>query len=453
MSKCCRLVKIIIKTSQDTSLMVFRPVRKIMSPLSNRFGRDVLWNVGSLAVLGVSGIVINCVIMVFAGIEALGIFNQVFAFFIVASQFAVGGLQTSALKHCSYVQDDPAECEKIASSAMMLTAALSGVVCLVLFYASPFAGRVLQSPQVALGIRFAVPGLFLFALNKVMLMVLNGMRNMRAFAVFQALRYIFIMLGATGILILGYPGSHLALSLTIAETALFAGLFAYINIKLFVFKFSLAKDMRDWFARHISFGTRGFMSGALVELNTRVDVLMLGIFMSDAFVGIYSFASTFAEGFAMLNSVLRQNTDPVIGKYFASGAKEKIQQTSKRIRKLFFPLMFVGGGILVAMFPMIIKLFSSDPDMWMGWGVFAILVSGTVIASGYRPFMGIILLGGRPGTYTLLLGASVLGNVALNVLLIPLLGIYGAATATAAIYVVEAIAVVILSRRLFNVSL
>lgn len=424
-----------------------------MSPLSNRFGRDVLWNVGSLAVLGVSGIVINCVIMVFAGIEALGIFNQVFAFFIVASQFAVGGLQTSALKHCSYVQDDLDECAKIASSAMMLTAVLSGVVCMALFYASPLAGRILQSPPVALGIKFAIPGLFLFALNKVMLMVLNGMRNMRAFAVFQALRYIFIMLSATAIIMLGYPGSHLALSLTIAELILFVGLFAYINIRLFVFKFSLAKDMRNWFARHISFGARGFMSGALVELNTRVDVLMLGVFMSDALVGIYSFASTFAEGFAMLNSVLRQNLDPVIGKYFAFGAKEKIQQASKRIRKTFLPLMLVGGCILVAVFPAIIKILSSGPDMWMSWGVFAILVSGTAFASGYRPFMGIILLGGRPGTYTILLGASVLGNIALNALLIPFLGIYGAATATAAIYVAEAIATVLLSRRLFNIFL
>lgn len=40
-------------------------------------------------------------------------------------------------------------------------------------------------------------------------MVLNGLRNMRAFAVFQALRYALILAGAVVIMLLGYPGSHL----------------------------------------------------------------------------------------------------------------------------------------------------------------------------------------------------------------------------------------------------
>ena len=418
-----------------------------------RFNRDVLWNVGSLAVLGASGIVINCLILAFADSDALGVFNQVFAFFIVATQFAVGGLQTSALKHCSYVQDDCKACSVIASSAMMLTSVFAIITSAAFYFASPLIGKILQSPAVGLGVKFITPGMFLFALNKVMLMVLNGMRNMRAFAVFQALRYIFITAGIVIIIMMGLPASHLALALTGAEAALFLCLSSYITIRLFRFRFSFSKEMREWFYRHASFGLRGFMSGALVEMNTRVDVLMLGVFMSDAVVGVYSFASTFAEGFAMLNSVVRQNVDPIIGQHFASGEKEEISIAAKKIRRKFMPAMMGLALASSAVFPVIIKVISSDGELWACWGVFAILVFGTAMASGFRPFTGIIMQGGRPGTYTLILGASVFGNAALNFALIPILGIFGAATATAMTYLIEAWAVLVLAKKLFNVRL
>ena len=50
---------------------------------------------------------------------------------------------------------------------------------------------------------------------------------------------------------------------------------------------------------------------------------MLGYFMSDTIVGIYSFASTFAEGFAQLSTVIRQNVDPIVGKCFAEDNERK----------------------------------------------------------------------------------------------------------------------------------
>ena len=421
-------------------------------PLS-RFKRDVLWNVGSLAVLGISGITINCVILAYQGPEALGVFNQVFAFHIIMSQIAVGGLQFSVLKHCSYEQDNLSQCAEIACSALMLVGTAGILVCLTLFSLRDIIGRILESPAVALGLALAVPGLAFFSLNKVLLMVLNGLRNMRAFAVFQALRYALILAGVVVIMLLGYPGSHLPLSLTIAELILFCMMMLYINIMLFRMRFSLSSEMRNWFRRHISFGSRGFLSGVLIEMNTRVDVLMLGYFMSDKIVGIYSFASTFAEGFAQLSTVIRQNVDPIVGKCFAEGNKEKIRGIAQKIRRTFYPIMTILGIALVAGFPIIVWLIASNGENWQSWGVFAILVTGIVLASGYRPFIGILLQGGKPGAFTILIACTVLVNVILNSYLIPLLGVYGAAVATAAVYILEAFTIIILAKKLFDIRL
>ncbi len=421
--------------------------------LKHRFTRDVIWNIGSLAILGLGGILINTIVMACRGPQALGIFNQVFAFYIVISQIAVGGLQFSVLKHCSYNQDNFNECAAIASSALLLVAFAGIVICAILYGLSGIIGKILDSSYVALGLKYAIPGLFFFALNKVMLMILNGLRSMRAFAVFQSLRYILIMACISVLIILGYPGSHLPLSLTFAELILFMMLTLYINIYLFHFRFSLSSEIQKWFRRHISFGGRGFLSGILAEMNTRVDVLMLGYFMSDTIVGIYSFASTFAEGFAQIPNVIRQNVDPIAGKYFLAGKREKLSEIAKKIRHTFYPLMSVAGCVLVAVFPFIIRFVAPSGESTSSWGIFVILVCGIVLASSYRPFVGMLIQGGRPGTFTLLVMGSVVGNALLNVLLIPLLGMYGAAIATATIYVLEVLALIALVRTLFGVKL
>ena len=419
----------------------------------SRFRRDVCWNIGSLAVLGLSGLVINALILTRQGPEALGVFNQVFAFFIVVSQVAVGGLQSSVLKQCSYVQSNLPECARIVSSALILTTAAGVPVCFGLFLLRHTIGSLLESPAVALGLTFALPGLFLFSFNKVFIMALNGLRHMRAFAIFQALRYIMILVGVVVVIARGWPGSHLALSLTLAEMVLFAALIAYIRCALFPLQFSFSPVMRAWFRRHISFGARGFLSGVLIEMNTRVDVMMVGYFMSDAMVGLYSFASTFAEGFAQLCNVLRNNVDPLVGKAFSEGDKERITELARKIRTTFSPLMALLGAVLVAGFPLLIGLLTSKEENWQSWGVFAILMGGIVLGAGYRPFIALSLQGGRPGTFTLLTMGSVFTNAILNISFIPWLGIFGSALATATVYVLEVCAVIVLARRLFGIQL
>ncbi|MEA3358255.1 MAG: oligosaccharide flippase family protein, partial [Thermodesulfobacteriota bacterium] len=419
----------------------------------SRFSRDVLWNTASLVILGVSGIIINLVIMALRGPRALGIFNQVFAFYIVISQIAAGGIQFSALKHCSYKQDNMPECAVITSSALMLVAFLGIIICITLFSLRDVIGRILGSPSVSLGLSFAAPGLAFFSLNKVLLMALNGLRNMRAFAVFQALRYILILIIAVAIILLGYPESYLPLSLTLTEVILFLALMLYINLFIFHMRFSVSSEMLIWFRRHISFGSRGFLSGVLIEMNTRVDVLMLGYFMSDKIVGIYSFASTFAEGFAQLNTVVRQNVDPIVGKCFSEGDIKKIHEIAYKIRQTFYPIMAMLGAALIIGFPILIWIITPKGETWQSWGIFAILVFGIVLSSGYRPFITLTLQGGRPGNFTIMIAITVLGNMLLNYYLIPILGVYGAAVATAFIYIFDAGLIVFFSWKLFGIRL
>ncbi len=430
--------------------MTLRKFTRSLS-LKQKFNVDVLWNVGSLVILGMSGIVMNLLIARFQGSESLGIFNQVFAFYIVMSQLAVGGLQLSVLKHMSHHQDDLRQCSEFASAALVLIFLLSLIIGAITFCGANLAGMMLKSPGVAVGLRLIAPGLLFFALNKALLMILNGMRHMRAFAIFQAMRYVMIVLCIGVIMYSGYPGSSLAFSFTAAEFLLFVGLILYVNLR--VFRLTFSPGIKDRFMSHVSFGTRGFMSGVLSEMNTRVDVLMLGYFMTDAAVGIYSFAAIWAEGIAQLSLVVRQNVDPILGRHFAKGTLDQIPEIAHKVRKVFYPIMGLIGLIAIAGYPLIITLFASDPAFYKSWGVFAILMTGIAMNAGYRPFLGLLLQGGRPGSHTILVSSLVLCNIVLNSIFIPIFGMYGAALATSLVFVLEGVFLYVCARKFFQIAL
>ena len=76
---------------------------------------------------------------------------------------------------------------------------------------------------------------------------------------------------------------------------------------------------------------------------------------------------------------------------------------------------------------------------------------GVVLNTIYKPFLGILLQGDRPGHHTLMVGIIVVFNFIGNIILIPLLGIYGAAIATGFVYVLEGFLIRYFSKKLLGI--
>ena len=73
-----------------------------------KFVREWIANGASVAVLAVTGLLLNGLIAKWYGSAALGIFNQVFAVLVFASQIATAGVQFSVLRHLPPAAEDPA---------------------------------------------------------------------------------------------------------------------------------------------------------------------------------------------------------------------------------------------------------------------------------------------------------------------------------------------------------
>ncbi len=59
--------------------------------ISQKHSSNVLWNIASYAVIAIAGLLLNFVVVFYYDVSVLGVFNQVFAFYIFLSQLAVGG--------------------------------------------------------------------------------------------------------------------------------------------------------------------------------------------------------------------------------------------------------------------------------------------------------------------------------------------------------------------------
>jgi O-antigen/teichoic acid export membrane protein len=191
----------------------------------------------------------------------------------------------------------------------------------------------------------------------------------------------------------------------------------------------------------------------LLEFNTRVDVLMLGLFWGDELVGVYSFAAMLVEGLTQVPIVIRTNVNPLLAQYIGAGAHEQLATLARKTKRTTYIGMLLIGIAAVAVYPFGVQWVTDAPAFLESVPMFIVLMAGLVLSSGYLPFSQILLQAGRPATHTGLTTGTVGFNVLGNLIAIPLFRGVGAAAATALSFVMTALAVRWLAARWVGVRL
>jgi O-antigen/teichoic acid export membrane protein len=175
--------------------------------------------------------------------------------------------------------------------------------------------------------------------------------------------------------------------------------------------------------------------------------------LSDAQVGIYSLASVLAEGAMQIATVVQNNINPMLAKSLAAGDVAGVQALLGRTRRWFVPGLAGICVVSAVCYPFIIPFLIGDPAFAAGAPSFAILVGGIALATPWLPFNQVLLMASRPGWHTIFVLLVVALNFVGNVLLIPHMGMEGAATATAVTLVLSMILLVRIARTRAGVRL
>ena len=310
-------------------------------PSTETFRRDVLWNLASIAVLGMSGFALNIIIGRYYSIETFGVFSQVLAVYYVLSQLAVGGFVFSSLYMVAEHATDPDKVAQIVPAALILTALQASVVCVSAYGLTDWIGKFFDSPVVARGLLWTLPGLWCFAINKVLLSSINGLSHMRFYALINSLRFLLIL---TTLLVL----TAFSVDETMLPMCLSAGEIILLPIlAIYLFRLHpvlLTRDMIPWMRRHMHFGGQAFFSGLLMDINLKVDVVLLGYFFSDQVVGIYSFAAMLAiEGISQIVVAIQININPILTRLKLEGRMQESTTACAPDRIDSLPIPGVGS--------------------------------------------------------------------------------------------------------------
>jgi O-antigen/teichoic acid export membrane protein len=388
---------------------------------------DAAWNYAALAATAGVGAATTFAIAWQMGTAALGVFAQLYAVHVIGAQIAVFGAHDSTQKHAAELSgegrsDDAVvvgALELVLVSAVLLAGALAGL-------ARPI-GDFVSSPDVGPGLYLVAPGIVCFALNKVLFGAINGRGLLRLYAWMQLLRAAFVLTVIGCLVALDLPSFAVG------------GIFATAEVLLLPCLLGVVRPSRRraraitsggfWWRRHLGFGGRGLVNGILLETHLRVDVITLSYFVSDRAVGVYAFASLFAEGLYQVPVVIRTVAYPTLVRLASRPDRLVLARTVRRLSLASGLICAAVAALVGVAYPLVAGWFDAE-FVGAGWPVLQVLLLGMVVYAFFAPFDQLLLQSGLPGRQSVLMATYVAANVGLNLALIPRFGLMGAAVAT-----------------------
>jgi O-antigen/teichoic acid export membrane protein len=186
------------------------------------------------------------------------------------------------------------------------------------------------------------------------------------------------------------------------------------------------KSSAAWLHSSIPFG----LSAAMQLINGRTDVLVLGMFRDDAEIGVYRVAVQLATLIIFAQQTVNAIQGPHVAHLYAAGDTKKLQKMITKSSRAIFMFSLSIVILLVLLGEPIIRI-AFGPQYAGAYWPLVILSVGQLVNASTGAVANVLNMTGheRDTTRIILVGAVL--NVALNFMLTPVLGMIGAAVATA----------------------
>lgn len=269
-------------------------------------------------------------------------------------------------------------------------------------------------------------------LNLVTLSFMSALNGMQRYASFQSLRATYIAVNAVGLSLLAATGELTVRSAAAVflganvVTAIAAAVVAIVAFgSSFGFSAPLAREL-------LGFGCRSHLGSVSSLFNERLDQLVISIVLGPVKLGLYVVAVTIASLSNLVGGSIATVALPAVARLESS--RERLEAAKRFIRLTF--LLAAALSIPVLVFaPELIGLFFGPSFEAAASAARLLLVAATVFST--NRVLGAVLQGlGRP----LAVGLGELAGVAVTVVglavLLPTLGLAGAAVASIVAYLV-----------------
>lgn len=386
---------------------------------------DTGWSLSSSLFLMLAGFLVTVVLGSLLGASGLGVYTLVATIYMFAGTVGMVGIPLALTKYTAEFCEEEEKSAQYYAAALVIVLAATSAAGIVLFLIRGPLGQLFDMVELSELLPIVAIGLPFYGLNKIAMARMNGLREMRTLAISESVRYL-LMIVLTVVwnwwLRGGVSAAVWILSLT--EVALFPLMWVLTRVHRTVSAVNLTARIRElgWV------GSQLVLSRIIAELNNRLNVLLMGAFLTKAEIGIYSYTLMLASSLSVLPTALLKVTGPAMTEMYAKRQTVALERlTNQAMTISAFLLTFMAVPIIM-FFPQITRLlYPNQPGFLAGETVFAILAAGQVfrgIALAVSPiFVGV----NRPDIPMKMSIARLAVNAGVTLSLIKSLRVMGAA--------------------------
>ncbi len=353
--------------------------------------------------------------------ELLGLFNIQYIFIIIFSQLGTFGVHYSILRQASVKNSNYENFDNLISGLFLVL--INSII--VLFFASLFFGNF---PNL-IYFKFTniVYPIILFALNKCIYWFLNGKEKYLRMAFASPVRMATYLITINYLYQASNITNNIYIAFLIGELVVFLyQLIICVNLLKFNTDFHATYD---FIKVHLRYGKDAFLTSFLSDVNLKIDLITISYILGSKFVGLYSFTSALGEGYIGLLTVVRTISTPKLNELLEN--QEEFKRYKKSIFFISYSIAITSGLsiLIISKFFGNSISFLSDINTY-GYTSLLIIIFGFMLISYCFAFEHILLQLGLPKDHTKCLLTLFFVNIFLNVILINLISLNGAALAT-----------------------
>ena len=405
-----------------------------LKTLINKFKENEILSKGSSAfIFKIIGSLLGYVFLLLvtreAGAEAWGVFALCMALLNITSILSRFGVDTTLLRFVAQLKGKMEEVKGIYSQGISFVLFLSIFFSVLLFFFSDIVAElVFHKPHLTPYFRIIAFALIPFTIIHVNAQTFRGLKRIKEFAFFQhTSQFLFAIIF---FILLNNFYNFDQFSVPVYAFS-FSVILVMILSLLYIFKNLRGIQLKRIFTNKeiIKTSFPMMLSSSVLLLMAWSDTIMIGIFKTEADVGVYNVALKLAMITGIVLGAVNSIVAPKLSETFNNDRIDEFRKLIKQSTRIIFfstlPIL-----IILFLFPEFLLSFFGI-EFVMAKTTLLILLIGQIVNAMSGSVGFILQMTGKEKVYQNILLLALVFNIVLNIVLIPIYGIEGAAIASA----------------------
>ena len=379
-------------------------------------------------------------------VEEFGFYGLVYTFIALTNVVFLYGMDSAFLRY--YVLNDGQKRETLSTGYLAMLFTSTGLAVVIVLFAARIAPFISVTTSLTSYIQLAGAVLALDALNAIPFARLRGEGRATLFASLKLMKVLIELGGNCYLVVVLDMGLQGILISNIAGSGIVLLILTGITLKHVSFSWS-----RSTMGKLLKFGLPYVPAGACIIIIETIDRLMLERMAGTEILGIYHAARKLGVGMLIFVTMFRQAWQPF---FLETSKEENPRPLFARVMTYF--LAIAGGVFLLLSFLIddLVRLSVGgytliEASYWEGIGVVPILLAAYVLYGIYVNLTVGVYLEKKTVLLPFITATSALVCILVNLWLIPVLGMYGAATASVSAYAVMVTGLYLVGRRYYPI--